>query len=218
MTNVNTGATSPGGDGGGGENAVIISHASFRCDAATRRWQVRRRDAARAGATPRRGASRCGSRRAARLDGRASSLHSAGAWRCSSASRSPSATSIGSRCRSPRRDPAGDPADQYGLLAAEIGFSPPTRDVRRRRRAHRRLGTRRGFLVIMVAWSLACASHGLATASACWPSAGFCSAPAKAAGFPPPPRPSPSGFRRDARRPWASSTPALPSAPWWRRR
>ena len=26
-----------------------------------------------------------------------------------------------------------------------------------------RLGTRRGFLVIMIAWSLACAAHGLAT-------------------------------------------------------
>ena len=47
-----------------------------------------------------------------------------------------------------------------------------------------RLGTRRGFLGIMVFWSLACASHGLAGGVGLLPRAVCSSAPARAGDFP----------------------------------
>ena len=59
-----------------------------------------------------------------------------------------------------------------------------------------RLGTRRGFLVIMVFWSLACASHALADRRLdAGRRAGSCSASAKAAASPRRRRSSPSGSR-----------------------
>ena len=82
-----------------------------------------------------------------------------------------------------------------------------------------RLGTRRGFLVIMVGWSLACAIPGLATSV--WMLAGsrFLLGAGEGGGFPAATKVITEWFPvASARRPWGSSTPGLRSAPWWRRR
>ena len=56
------------------------------------------------------------------------------------------------------------PAHQHGVLAAAVGVPRRLRaDVRRRRRADRWARHAPRLLVIMIAWSLACAGHGLAT-------------------------------------------------------
>ena len=77
------------------------------------------------------------------------------------------------------------------------------------------LGTRTGFLLIMVWWSLACASHGLATGFGMLAVSRFLFGMGEGGGFP---GGHQSGRRMVSRRAsapprWASSTPARPSAP-----
>ena len=75
------------------------------------------------------------------------------------------------------------------------------------------LGTRLGFTVIMVFWSIACASHGLAITFAMLAVSRFLLAAwAKAEVFPRPPAWCRHGSPlTNAPRPWASSTVAPPS-------
>ena len=79
------------------------------------------------------------------------------------------------------------------------------------------LGTHRGFTVIMLFWSLACASHALATSFAMLAaSADSCSAWVKAAVFPPLPARSRNGSRPKSAPPrWASSMPERQSERSW---
>ena len=66
------------------------------------------------------------------------------------------------------------------------------------------LGTRRGFLLMAVWWSLACAAHGLATGVLMLVAGRLMLGLAQGAPSPARPRPSPSGSRLpSARRPWA---------------
>ena len=75
------------------------------------------------------------------------------------------------------------------------------------------LGTRAGLLLIMLFWSLACASHGLATSLGMLVAVSRCCSTGKAAAFGGNPRRRRVVSRRTSDRPrWASSTPGPPSA------
>jgi hypothetical protein len=82
-----------------------------------------------------------------------------------------------------------------------------------------RVGTRIGFLAIMLFWSLACASHGLAGGIAALATSRLLLGMGEAAAFPPPPAPSPNGSPpRNAPPPWGWSMPEPPWARCWPRR
>ena len=81
------------------------------------------------------------------------------------------------------------------------------------------LGTRRGLLAIMIAWSLATASHGLATGFRSLLVCRFLLGMGEGGGFPAATKAVAEWFTAASdRRPWGSSTPAPRSAPSSRRR